>query len=85
MDRQVNDAGWVAVKHSRLVPIHVRGGEGRLYIFSIQANIPLAWIHPDDVDSVLSQLGGCCGQKTSKVFFLANEADVRRWTNNGGA
>lgn len=85
MDRQLNDDGWVAIKHTHLVPKHIMGGEGREYIFAIRANIPMSWVHPDDVDKILNILGGCCGQKTSKVFFLANESDVRRWTNNGGA
>lgn len=85
MDRQTNDAGEVAIKHLRQVPIHVKGREGREYIFFIKANIPLAWVHPDDVDSILSQLGGCCGSHDKKVFVLANESDVRRWTNQGGS
>jgi len=84
MDRVINENGDVAVKHTRLVPVHVKGADGREYIFSIRANITMAWIHPDDVDPLLSTLGGCCGQKNKKVFRLANEDDVRRWTNNGG-
>ena len=83
-DRQINDQGWVAIKHTRLVPIQVKGANDRHYIFSIRANIPLAWIHPDDVDRILAARGGCCGNKTKLVFFLANESDVRRWENNGG-
>lgn len=82
-DKQINDAGQVAVKYYQQIPKQVKV-MGTLYIFGIRAQISMAWINPEHVDSVLSIRGGCCGAKKPGVFRLANEADVRRWTNGGG-
>lgn len=78
-----NSEGQVAVRHLRLVPIRVQVG-GVTYLWSIRANISLAWVAPEHVDYVLSTKGGCCGNKNKKVFVLADETHVRRWENNGG-
>lgn len=83
MDKITNSDGYVAVKYMRQVPKQVKVG-GVMYVFMIRATIPMAWVHPDHVDMVLALKSGCCGQKKAGVFRLANESDVRRWTNNGG-
>jgi hypothetical protein len=83
IDRIINDTGQVAVKYYQQIPKRVVVGEV-LYIFSIRGQISMAWIAPEHLDRVLSAVGGCCGNKKPGVFRLANESDVRRWTNNGG-
>lgn len=76
--------GMVAIKFRRqqraLVTCH-----GAEYVFSMQANISMCWVGAADVDCVLAVKGGCCGQAKPGVFVYANEDDVRRWTNGGGA
>lgn len=72
-----------AVKYYQPRQKDVRVGED-LYRFFVKANIAMAWVKNEHVDQVLSVRGGCCGQKKPGVFRLANEDDVRRWTNNGG-
>lgn len=82
-ERITDERGYVAIRHFRqvqkLVQVH-----GRDYVFAIRASISLSYVHPDDVDAILAIRGGCCGQRVSLVFGLADETHVRRWTNNGG-
>ena len=80
---QTNELGQVAVKYYQQVPKRVEVS-GNLYIFGIRAHISMAWVEPEHVQSILNIRGGCCGQKNAGVFRLANEDDVRRWTNGGG-
>lgn len=82
-ERITNEQGYVAIRHFRQVQKLVTVN-GRSYVFAVRASISLAYVHPDDVNSILSIKGGCCGQKTKPVFGIADETHVRRWTNNGG-
>lgn len=82
-----DDGGNVALKHKRLQRVAVQcagTGEKLTHIFTIRANINMAWIPPTDVDCALATKGGCCGQKKPGIIVLANQDDVRRWTNGGG-
>jgi hypothetical protein len=82
-ERITNDSGEIGIRYLRqqqkLVSVH-----GRQYVFTVRANISFSWINPEDVDLILSMLGGCCGQRKPGVFKLATEDDTRRWTNGGG-
>lgn len=83
----LNDAGQIAMKYKRKVPLHVRcGGHPNYitYIFIIRANIPMAWVNPEHLPCMANVTYSCCsGQKRGGAIF-ANEDDVRRWTNGGG-
>jgi len=57
---------------------------GHEYVFTSSANISLAWVEDDDVPAVLAITHNCCGNNKKPAFFLANESDIRRWTNGGG-
>jgi len=86
-DAIVNDDGNVALKYRRQqrVSIQCNGtGEKMTHIFNIRANISMAWIPPEDMGCALATKGGCCGVKKPGIIVLANENDVRRWTNGGG-
>ncbi|RMD57938.1 hypothetical protein D6833_13415 [Candidatus Parcubacteria bacterium] len=63
---------------------YIRLGNGHEYVFTVRANISLTWVEPEDVQRILNIRRACCGGKRNQQFFLANESDVRRWTNNGG-
>ena len=78
-----NDEGYVAVKKYITIP-QTLSVNGREYWFQNSANICMSWINPDDVNIVLSTTKTCCGGNKRHIFSLANEADVRRWTNGGG-
>jgi hypothetical protein len=81
---QTNAAGDIAVKYRQPGNVLLQGNpSGREYVAVTQANISLAWIDPTDVDFILAKKDGCCGGKRQS-FYLANESDVRRWTNKGG-
>lgn len=83
-EAQVNEQGQIAVKYRQPGQVLISGcPSGNEYVAVTQANICLAWIEPEDVDFVLAKKGGCCGKK-QQAFHLANESDVRRWTNKGG-
>lgn len=83
-----NAAGEVALKYYQptqrvLVPEETTPTK-TAYVFVCQANITLAWVKPDDVDSLLSRRKNCCGGHKRQLYYYANEDDVRRWTNRGG-
>lgn len=80
-----NDVGQIALKYLSPVPKFISANGGGEYIFSVRANISLAWIEPKDVNNILGIKSGCnCGSGKKRVFVYANEDDVRRWTNGGG-
>lgn len=86
-DMIVNDAGMVAMRYNRKQRALVTCGpkdDRRQYVFSMRANICMAWIAEEDVPCVQAVRGGCCGRKVPGVITFANESDVRRWTNGGG-
>ncbi len=81
---QTNTLGEVAIKHiqPRRALIEIIGVPK--YVTTVRANISMTWVQPDDLTTVLSKMGGCCGKKKQHQFQLANAADVRQWTNGGG-
>lgn len=86
-DPVVNDDGQIALRYRRQQKAVVECGphaDRRTYIFSMRANISMAWVKPEDVPCCLAVKGGCCGQKKTGVIIYASETDVRRWTNGGG-
>lgn len=56
------------------------------YVFKMQANICFSWVEEVDVATLLSIKKDCnCGNGALKSsFLLANDNDVRQWTNKGG-
>lgn len=85
-EAQINEGGQIAVKHIQPRRAHIEIAGQLKYVTTIKANISMTWVNPEDLADVLSKLGGCnCGgQKKQKQFLLANEDDVRRWSNGGG-
>lgn len=82
---ETNKDGYIALRYYQSANKYVRvGGETqfREYLFiSGNAGISLAWIHPADVEYVLSMKRRCCGDRESgPMFHYANDADVRIWT-----
>ena len=78
--------GFRALKRYNIGDLMTAPVNGHTYIFKTEANISLAWVAPGDVDAVLAMRGGCnCGGNKKNLFLYANEADVRRWINRGGA
>lgn len=85
-----NDQGLVALKYfqpmQKLVSDVPSGADG--YVFVVKADISMSWVSPVDVDNILNRkkVRACCpGARNAPAFDYANESDVRRWTNNGGA
>jgi len=89
-----NSEGQIALKYYQPRGQYIDGSglsSGTLgYVFTVRANISMAWISPIDLTNILNRRrkgcghgGAGCGGK-SPAFTYANEADVRRWTNNGG-
>lgn len=84
-DPITNEAGEVALKYRQPAPVIARNTPSKKeYAFVVKANISMAWVDPQDVDNLISRTKTCCGGNRKKQFFLANESDVRRWTNGGG-
>lgn len=54
------------------------------YVFVCRANITMAWVDNQDVEHILSRYKVCCGGQKKKMFYRANENDIRQWTNGGG-
>ena len=87
-ERQENKIGEVALKMHPARQYYFgesRTATGREYVFVVRANISLAWVAADDEERILNTaVGSCCGGKKKYPFRLANESDVRRWSNGGG-
>jgi len=82
-----NEQGKVAMKFRKLAPARVKCGAKPYqytYIFTIRANIPMAWVDPEHVGCMQNVKWGCCGHKKAGGVIFANESDVRQWTNGGG-
>jgi len=73
-----NEEGYVAIRHYQTIPHSIKVN-GRGYLFSVHANICIAWVHPDDVDRVLSITKVCCGGNKRTIYHLADETHVNRW------
>lgn len=58
---------------------------GHQYVFTVRAQICLAYVDEADVQELLDAVGGCCGKKQRNIYVRPNEDTVRRWTNGGGA
>lgn len=81
---QINPDGQIALRYRQTGNVLLQGNpSGTEYVAVTEANICLAWVDPADVDFILAKRDGCCGGKRQS-FHLANESDVRRWTNRGG-
>lgn len=82
-----NDSGQVALKnyppHQVLVQNTPSGGE---YLFTIRADISLAFVEAQDVENILGRKPkkDCCPGAVKYRYMYASEDDVRRWQNNGG-
>ena len=61
--------------------ISVNGSE---YVFTMSANISMAWIDYADVPAVLAIRKTCCGGSRRPMFYYADENHLRRWENGGG-
>lgn len=86
-EAQTNEAGEIALRHHPISNsrIFVSGlKSGNQYVATVQANICMVWVKPEDLQQVLKKKGGCCN-KNRKLFNYANENDVRQWTARGGS
>jgi len=72
--------GWVAIQHFTSNPVTVRiESTGNDYSFVPRHNVSLAWVRPEDVDSILKiQAKICCGKMKAK-FLYASQMNVCLW------
>ena len=83
-EAQINEAGQIALRYRQPGNVLLTGNpSGKEYVAVTEANICMVWVDPEDVDHSLRKKDGCCGGK-QQSFHMANEDDVRRWTNKGG-
>ncbi len=80
----IEQDGKVAIDYYQTIP-HVIRVNGTDYAFVVKANICMAWVDKDNVEAILRVTKSCCGGHKNIVYRYANENDVRRWTNGGGA
>ena len=75
-----NEFGQVALCHYQTTnPLIEVGGIG--YKFETRWNICLAWVSKKDAPAILNVKRRCCGGSMNPSFRVANEHDVRMWTN----
>lgn len=75
-----NSVGEIAVGYYQPIPKQIQLINGHKYSFAVN-RVSLGWIPPEDVQSILAIPYGCCGQKKTGAFFLANENYVRHFLN----
>lgn len=79
-----NSDGWVAVRYFKHHNKYVNVG-AREYVFTLQnKSVSMAWVHPDDVQKLLTMKHQCCpGGSPKSMFRLANQQEVNLWTGVG--
>jgi hypothetical protein len=72
---------YVAVQHRTSNPVTVKiDRNGNLYSFVPKHNVSLAWIRPEDLDSILAiQEKVCCGNNKALKFHLASQINTCLW------
>jgi hypothetical protein len=81
----VTDAdGNVAVRYYQNSPKTIQVN-GRTYNFVFQNKyVTMAWVLPEDVDTVLAITHKCCpGSGPKHIFRLASQQEVNLWTGVG--
>jgi len=74
-----NQANETAIRYYQPAPILVKQNpSGTDYYFDVQSAVSLAWVKPEDVDSILARRGGCCNNRR-QLFAYANDEAVRVW------
>lgn len=76
-----NSEGYVAMVYyqptQKLINVH-----GTDYVFTLNKNISLTYVRPSDVQELLQFRKQCCGGNSQTgVFKLANDMQVRIWSN----
>lgn len=71
-----NEKGQIAIKRFRQQPYVVSPSPDKSYLFTPNKGVCLAWVDPEDVDTVLATKRHCCSTEVQQ-FYLANEEDVR--------
>lgn len=81
-----NNEDQVALRYSRQATALVTcPGEGATeYVFTVKANIAMAYVEESDVECLLNVREGCCGGGKKNVISYIDETHHRRWTNGGG-
>ena len=81
-----NDEGQVALRYNRQATALVTcPGQGAVeYVFTVRANIAMAFVNEEDVECMLGIKEGCCGNRKKNVIFYIDETHFNRWTNGGG-
>lgn len=74
----VSEDGRIAVQHRTSNGAVVRAGNTN-YVFSPQHNVSLAWVAPEHLSKVLSEVARVCCGKSGKKFFLASMINVNIW------
>ena len=71
-----NEKGQIAVRRFRLreepFPVHIP--PDKAYLFTTRNNVCLAWIDPEDVDTVLATKRHCCGTEVQQFYLASDEA-----------
>lgn len=78
-----NADGQVAVRRYRQNRKTILISNKKVYHFIPKNNICLAWIDPEDVETILNIKYDCCGNSKKLEFHLASETDVRRYLYGG--
>ena len=81
-DKVINEVGNIAVMYPTTVP-HIVLVVGTEYLFSVQYNVNLTWVHPDHLSAIMAVKKECCGGFSRPKYVLANELAVRLWLGLG--
>lgn len=78
---QSNSSGQIAITHymSTNPLVEIGHPATKAYKFVTKMCVCLAWVDAEDVEKILSILGGCCGGK-KRIYRLSSAQEVRIWT-----
>jgi hypothetical protein len=70
------EANKVALVYYQPIPRLIENVNGHSYYFNPEWSVSLCWVLPEDVDTLLSIRGGCCGQH-KQICHRATENEIK--------
>lgn len=73
-----NEKHEVAMRYYQPVQKYVKVAGGKEYVFVVKMGISMAWVDIKDVQKLLNEKAGCCGNQR-QAFLFATEQMIRLW------
>ena len=80
---QVDNKVYVKYKGGHNHRVQLKERNNKSYYFTTQNYISLALVDPEDLNAILNVKKNCCNGSGRRICVLADEVDIRRYTEGG--